>query len=123
MCWDNDGYWTHLDDGTRRARKPHRCEAGCRIATGDTYHYWVGISDGDFTSGKACIPCWKAAAALGAACRIYDKWSDNPPIYELADAYREHLELGELPRDVVPANVVRQLQRHYRELKKRQVRA
>jgi hypothetical protein len=119
MCWESDGYWTVLGSGKRTARKPHRCEAGCRINPGDRYHYWTGIWEGDFTTGKACDPCWKAARALGDACRIYEKWSDDPPIYELRDAYAEHLDHGELPRDVVPPNVVRRLQRHYRELKKR----
>lgn len=119
MCWDNDGDWTHLASGTRVASKTHRCVEGCRVEPGERYHYWTGLWDGDFTTTKACVGCVKAARALGDACRLYEKWSDDPPIGELRDAYQEHLEHGELPRDVVPPNVVRQLQRHYRELKKR----
>lgn len=121
MCWDND-YGVQIFQSTQRtARKAHRCDEGCRIKPGDRYRYWAGKYDGDFFSAKACEPCWKAAKALGAACRLYESWSDDPPIGELREAYEEHLEHGELPRDIVPANVVRRLQRHYRELKKRAV--
>lgn len=119
MCWDDDGSWCALAYGTRTARKTHRCDEGCAINPGDRYHYWTGIYDGDFMSGKACAPCHSASVALGAACRLYEQWSTNPPVGMLREAYQEHLEQGGLPRDVVPPNVVRKLQRHYRELKRR----
>lgn len=120
MCWDDEGR-NHLRRGTHVARMPHRCDEGCRINPGDTYHYGVGLFDGEFYSWKLCQPCETASSALGAACRIYDRYSTNPPIGMLREAYQEHLEYGELDTEAVPAATVWKLRRHYVALRKRSV--
>jgi hypothetical protein len=116
MCWENEGGWVELNRGVRTARKAHLCAEGHTINPGERYHWAVGKWEGDFSTWKACEPCIAAAQALGAACRLYDRWSDNPPLGTLYESYVEHLVGGELPLDVVPPEVVAGLWEHAERL-------
>lgn len=117
MCWENDGTWTQLGGGTNVARKQHRCDQGCVIQPGQRYHWGAGLGDGEFYSWKECEPCHQASIALGAACRLYDPYSTDPPIGMLLDAYHEHLDLGELEAEVVPDDLMALLHHHHARLK------
>jgi hypothetical protein len=108
MCWYDEGdSWT-LSSGTRTARKAHRCAEGCTIQPGDTYHYWVGTCENDFTTAKWCEPCARTISRLGDACRLYDPESTDPPIGVLRWELTGHLNV-DLPENGVPEDVIEAL--------------
>lgn len=91
MCWDyGDETWP-LGDGTRTARKPHRCANGCRIDPGDSYHYWTAVDGEQFVAVKWCDPCEVTGRHLGDACRLYYEDSADPPIGELWHELQAHV--------------------------------
>jgi hypothetical protein len=60
MCLYQDDYddYVYLGEGTRMARKVHRCgECGRTIEAGETYWYQTGVMDGQASTAKMCRHC------------------------------------------------------------------
>lgn len=87
MCSVGDNLWEFFADGTRKARKAHRCEeCGRDIVPGETYYYYAGRWDGDFCDGKRCQHCEAVTHWLNAVCGGYVMGELQS---ELTEHYRE----------------------------------
>lgn len=67
MCLYVDDDRVHLDNGQRKARKPHRCkECGRTIDPGEIYRWWTVVDEGEIETEKMCAHCWNTVD-LGAS--------------------------------------------------------
>lgn len=117
MCW-YDGEVSAIWNVTeRRARKTYPCyECDATIERGQKYQNIASLYDGRWGTYRLCIPCVTASEALGAACRLYEVDSCNPPIGGLRDALDEHLRdegwrTGHAPEGLA-RTALRDLNRH-----------
>lgn len=106
MCFDYDGTVEFWHEETRKARKPHRCDA-CRetIAKGDQYTYQSGKYDGEFFDDHMCRRCCYDTARvviheLEEGCYWSEAW---PTVDHLLD-YLEESGMGQTPHASIPAD-------------------
>ena len=86
-----------INDGTRRARKPHRCDECHRIITlGQQYYYQTNVDGSDIWTHRSCIECRRHVALQWD---LLDHDADNyMPLRELVLEYEHD---GVWPAEVV----------------------
>lgn len=118
MCWDGGEYSDIWNIAERRARKSYRCyECDGAIDAGQKYTNITSLYEHRWDTYRLCTPCIEASDALGAACRLYEDFSDNPPVGGLRDALDEHMRgegwrTGNAPKGLT-RTALRDLNRHH----------
>ena len=91
MC---DFSHTSLTEEFRTARKEHNCyECGNPIEKGERYHYYAGLSDGDFFAHKAHLSCEQYLKEYGQEDGCWIAGTMLESMYE-ADAFPGLHEVG-----------------------------